>query len=862
VQVSNSAGSVNSATATITVNPPIVCGVDFTPTYEVQGTTDTSPLAGQTVTVEGVVVGDNEGPAPTLRGFFIQDETGDNNPTTSDGLFVFNGNNNSVSVGQVVRVTGKVSEFQGQTQLDTVTNIYNCGRTATIAPTDVTLPFPSADYPERYESMLVRLPQTLYVTESFQLGRFDQLVMSPGDRLRQPTQLADPGAPAQAIQNANDLNRVIVDDNLQNQNPDPIIFGGGTSPLSAANTVRMGDSATGITGILNYTWAGNGASPNAYRVRPTVPPNFVATNPRPTSPEDVGGTLHVAFANVLNFFNTFSGCTFGVGGAPADCRGAENATEYERQAAKTVSALLNLKSDVIGLSEVENDGYGPTSAIADLVNRLNAAAGPGTFAFIDADAATGQVNVLGTDAIKVALIYNPAKVTPVGNTAVLNTGAFGLFQLANGTQQGRSRPALAQTFQQNSDGARFTAVVNHLKSKSSACTDNVSPVGPDPDTGDLQGNCNLTRKQAAIEEVAWLATNPTGIADPDVLILGDMNSYAKEDPIKAFENGGYINLIAQNIGPNAYSYVFNGQSGYLDHALGSPSLSDQVSGITEYHINADEPTVLDYNTNFKSTGQVASLYAPDQYRASDHDPIVIGLNLDGVAPTINIASPAAGAIYLQDEAVAASYSCSDNPGGTGVASCIGTVPSGSNIDTSTPGSHTFTVMATDRAGNTASASVNYTVYAPRDYIKWVRDNIAALRATANKTDASKLDGIILNLDKALDLSLWRDASHPDPKKGGNVFSGLSEAVAQLRALQNDKKSIISPAVLQTFINQLYSSSRELASIAIGDATAAGGNTSKALDELAKADADFAAGKYASAVDHCGNAWNEALIALP
>lgn len=629
-----------TGTISLSINNLGLCGGTFTHTYEVQGTTETSPLNGQTnVVVQGVVVGDFEGASPALRGFFIQDETGDSDATTSDGLFVFNGNNDSVSAGQVVRVTGTVSEYQGQTQITANSGgVESCERTATITPTDVNLPFASATYPERFEGMLVRLPQTLYVTETYQLGRFGQILMSSGDRLRQPTQLSDPGGPAQTLQAANDLNQIIIDDSLQSQNPDPIIFGRGTSPLSASNTLREGDTATNITGILNYTWAGNAASPNAYRVRPTVQPDFQATNQRPTEPENIGGTLRVAGLNLLNFFNTYTGCTYGVGGAAADCRGADNQTEFDRQVAKTLAAVEATQADVIAFSEIENDGYGPSSAIVDLVTRLNTAEGAGTYAFIDADAATGQTNALGTDAIKVGIIYKPGKVTPVGNTAVLNTGAFGLFQITGSDPQGRSRPALAQTFKQNSNNEQFTVVANHLKSKGSACDNNISPVGPDPDTGDLQGNCNLTRKQAAQEEVTWLATNPTGIADPDILIMGDMNSYAKEDPIKAFENGGYTNLIASKIGQNAYSYVFDGQSGYLDHALGSPGLSSQVSGVTEFHNNADEPTALDYNTDFKSAGQISSLYAVDPFRASDHDPVLVGLNLTTVCDPLVVTS--------------------------------------------------------------------------------------------------------------------------------------------------------------------------------------------------------------------------------
>jgi uncharacterized protein len=174
-----------------------------------------------------------------------------------------------------------------------------------------------------------------------------------------------------------------------------------------------------------------------------------------------------------------------------------------------------------------------------------------------------------------------------------------------------------------------TLAVNHLKSKGSACLD-----VNDPDTGDGQGNCNLTRTAAAEALVDWLASDPTGSGDPDFLVMGDMNAYALEDPIAAITSAGYTDLADAFIGADeAYSYVFNGQSGYLDHALASANLFPQVTGVAEWHINTDEPHVLDYNVEFKTPGQVDSLYAPDPYRASDHDPVVIGLSLATPGPT-------------------------------------------------------------------------------------------------------------------------------------------------------------------------------------------------------------------------------------
>ncbi|ADD27048.1 Endonuclease/exonuclease/phosphatase [Meiothermus ruber DSM 1279] len=601
------------------------CDLPYTPIYKIQGSGMSAAITGDVAT-KGVVVGDYEGPTPALRGFYIHDPSGDGDVNTSDGIFVFNANNDSVRLGEVVRVVGTAGEFQDQTQISAA-SITRCG-TGTVTPTDVTLPFASATEAERYEGMLVRLPQTLYVTEHFQLGRFGQVVLSSGGRLKQPTHATTPGAAANALQARNNLNRIILDDALQNQNPDPILFGRNGQPLSASNTLRGGDTATGIVGVMTYTWAGNAASGNAYRVRPMGAlngyVNFVAANPRPATPPAVGGTLRVVGFNLLNFFNTFDGlpdtvdnCTYGLGGAPADCRGADTPAEFDRQWPKTVAAILAMNPDVLGLNELENDGYGPDSAIAFLVNKLNEATAPGTYAFIDADAATGQVNALGTDAIKVGLIYKPARVTPVGQTAVLNTPAF----VNGGDSAPRNRASLAQAFRQNDNGAIFIVNVNHLKSKGSPCDL--------PDQGDGQGNCNAVRTRAVQQLVAWLATHPTGIADPDILLIGDYNSYAQEDPIATLKKAGFINLLEARLGPDAYSYVFDGQWGYLDYALASASLNAQVSGVAEYHINADEPNVLDYNTNFKTPNLQVLLYAPDQYRTSDHDPVVVGLNLRG-----------------------------------------------------------------------------------------------------------------------------------------------------------------------------------------------------------------------------------------
>ncbi len=248
---------------------------------------------------------------------------------------------------------------------------------------------------------------------------------------------------------------------------------------------------------------------------------------------------------------------------------------------------------------------------------MNEALGVDTYDYID----TGYI---GTDAIKVAIIFNSATVTPYGSYAVLDSTVDPRFL------DDKNRPALAQTFQNNQTGGLFTVAVNHLKSKGSDCND----VG-DPDLGDGAGNCNITRTLAAQALVDWLASDPTNSGDADYLIIGDLNSYDKEDPIDAIKAGpdgmpgtadDYTDTIFQFLGEDAYSYVFDGQIGYLDHALASANLDPQITGVTIWHNNADEPDILDYDMTFKASAQDA-LYAPTPYRASDHDPVVIGLQI-------------------------------------------------------------------------------------------------------------------------------------------------------------------------------------------------------------------------------------------
>jgi hypothetical protein len=614
------------------------CQQPFTPIYQIQGSGSTTPIPGA-VTTQGVVIGDYEGTAAdSFEGFYLQDPTGDGNAATSDGIFVFTGaGSNLVGVGDVVRVTGFARERFSQTTINgsnsnsaAVTQVIDCGSGSVPAPVDVEMPFATTTYLERFEGMLVRFPQALVIAEYFNYDRFGELVLAlPLDGESRPftgTAIDEPGvgpgSPANQRTLANALRRVTLDDGIDTQNPNSVRHPNG-APFSLDNRFRGGDTVQGATGVLAFDFS-------LYRIQPTAPAAYTATNPRPEEPEDVGGDVTVAAMNTLNYFLTLDYPS----GDPLDnacgasetleCRGADSdqPAEFTRQRDKILAAISGLDADVIGLNELENTpGVDPA---ADLVAGLNAIPEGATYASI-------STGVIGTDAIRVGMIYRPEVVTPVGDFEVLTSAVDPRFD------DTRSRPALAQTFEENFTGERFTVIVNHLKSKGSACAG-------DPDILDGQGNCNQTRLAAARALVDWAATDPTGSGDPDFLIIGDLNSYAKEDPIDAVRAGtddtagtadDWTNLIETFLGTYAYSFVFDGQAGYLDHALSNPGLTGQVTGAAEWHINADEPDLLDYDMSFKSDTQ-DGFYEPNAFRASDHDPVRVGLNLNAPA-TIAVA---------------------------------------------------------------------------------------------------------------------------------------------------------------------------------------------------------------------------------
>ncbi|EFK96427.1 extracellular nuclease, partial [sediment metagenome] len=598
--------------------PGGTCGDPVVYIHQIQGSGAVfDPAFGGVQSVEAVVTAI----APGLGGLYIQEEPvdADADPMTSEGLFVYLGEapDPSLAVGDLVRVTGTVTEYvtsggaSSQTELAGSPIVTACGQGAAIPPAAVMFPLLDTAELEAVEGMVVSLPQALVISEYYNFDRYGEVVVSlppeGWDRLYTPTAVVEPGQDAIDLAADYATRRITIDDARSAQNPDPAIHPGNGLEFTLDNRFRGGDTIAGIAGVIDHTFG-------LYRLQPTTYGTYGVVNPRPESPDPVGGNVRVATMNVLNYFLTLddSGPICGPD-QDLECRGADDAEELERQRAKLLDALARIEGDVVGLVEMENTpGVEPA---ADLVAGLNDLVGGGTYAFID----TG---IIGTDAIRVGLIYKPAVVRPVGDFAILDSSVDARFL------DDKNRPVLAQTFEDRASGERFTVAVNHLKSKGSPCDD----VG-DPDLGDGQGNCNLTRTAAAEALVDWLSSDPTGSGDGRYLIIGDLNSYDKEDPIDTLLAGGYTDLVGAFGGELAYSYVFDGQLGYLDYALASADLVSTVTGATVWHINADEPDLLDYDTTFKQPAQDA-LYEPNAFRSSDHDPVIVGLDLE--APQLRV----------------------------------------------------------------------------------------------------------------------------------------------------------------------------------------------------------------------------------
>jgi predicted extracellular nuclease len=583
----------------------------------VQGGDGHSPLSGAVVGVRGVVTADFQGSFPALGGFYIQSlpDDEDEDPGTSEGLWVADrGSAASVpaSAGDVVRVTGTVSESGGLTQLVSVSMMAVQGRSELPEPAALELPMKSGVAFEAQEGMRVRFPQVLAVTSCSSItggtdnyARYGELVLVAGGPLVAPTEFMDPndvpasGTTAAGRGNAAAVHeyerqmvrRVItLDDASTAQFPDPTPF------LNSRGTRRCGDTVTGLTGVMAFA---NGS----YKVLPTEPVPFVDANPRPDEPPAVPGRLRVAGMNVHNYFTTFGGTSD---------RGASGPEEFQRQKDKVVAALAGLDAHVLGLMEVQNR----EETVQDLLSALNAAVDE-RYAVVPDPPGGYPAGGAAADHIRCLLLFRPSRLGLVSGCRMDMDAAWH----STGTTPLPLRFPLAQTFEELESGEKFTLCVNHWKSKSSS-----GATGADQDQNDGQSAYNDLRRRQAARLNAWLRELAAESGEPDQMILGDLNSYGEEDPLDVLRAGGWQDQGQRFHGMNDYSYLINGRRGRLDHLFATISMAAQITGQVHWHINADEPEFYDYRLSNKRPAQKL-LNVGTAFRSSDHDPVLAGVTL-------------------------------------------------------------------------------------------------------------------------------------------------------------------------------------------------------------------------------------------
>ncbi|MBE9638728.1 ExeM/NucH family extracellular endonuclease [Salipiger mangrovisoli] len=635
----------------------------------VQGAGAASGKLGEMVSLSALVT------LVTSDGFYLQEEEADSdgNALTSEGIFVYTGGGYAVTLGDLVEVTGSVTEFLGLTEITSVSSVEILGSGYALpAATVLAL---SPDETPNYEalegmrlSVTTGTSEALTVIENFNLDRYGQITVSAGTQT-QPTQLYDAqteAAEIAALAAANANARLLLDDGVSTQNPDSYgnlpggtgddgngVLDRGDDFSDAGTTVRLGAEVDGpVEGVLTYAfgeWTLNVAETLTL---------VEATNSgaRSASPEEVGGSLQVASYNVLNFFTTLTGGT-GPDGT-LEPRGADDDAEFARQASKLVQGIIGTGAEVLALQEIENNG---TTAIGTLVDLLNDEGTGASYAYVDP---TGTGDFIGSDAITTGIIYDAAEVTVLYSDALVYDEASSAATYAIASELAgsigrsfddlqRNRPSVAATFRDNDSGETFTIVSSHFKSKGdsglqsladaaeswlsanagaanhAAVSDLLSQLYADAnfDQGDGQGFWNGVRLDAAMELADWISTEYGGGGASNYLLLGDMNSYAEEDAVQYLDDdAGLTDLIDTFIGQDtAYSYVFDGMQGTLDQGLADSALAARVTGVTEWHINADEPDLINYDTTFKDP----AFYNDGVYASSDHDPLIVGLDFTG-----------------------------------------------------------------------------------------------------------------------------------------------------------------------------------------------------------------------------------------
>ncbi len=652
----------NRADFVLAAPTPVACGAACVPAptgpraatiAEVQGTGSTSPLVGETVVVEGVVTGAY--PVGGLRGFFLQTQGTGPEPRTdgaSDGVFVFQFGelDPDAVVGNFVQVTGKVSEFNGLTEISADgADVVDAG--SDFSPVQaLATSWPTTDAArESIEGMLFAPTGAYTVTNTFATNQFGEVGLAVGSTpLLQSTDVAPPGSEAaRAVDADNAARKVTLDDGSSSnftassysrttcgERPVPCLLNADQTPAYVSTTapVRVGAPVTFTAPVVvDYRF-------NLWRFQPTAPvlgPDNAGspatfTNTRTPAPDAADLSqlgrpdLKVASFNVLNYFTDLgdadpactayydrdsSGNTVRDG---CDRRGAWDAGDLMRQQEKEVSAINALGADVVGLMEIENSaklGHDRDASLSRLVDALNAQAGVGTWAFVPSSAELPSIDL--QDFITNAIIYKPANVMRVDRSRALGTAS------EQGQAFANAREPIAQVFKaKHGKGDKFLFVVNHFKSKGSP-----GPFPGDEDSGDGQGSSVTSRILQAQALRDWVPTAVEETSTKAVVMAGDYNSYTLEDPLDVLYKAGYTN-VGPKFDQGQYSYSFSGLAGSLDHILVNAAALRMATGADHWNINSGESLALEYSRyNYHAT----DFHDPGPYRSSDHDPVVLGL---------------------------------------------------------------------------------------------------------------------------------------------------------------------------------------------------------------------------------------------
>ncbi|GEL94203.1 ExeM/NucH family extracellular endonuclease [Cellulomonas composti] len=607
---------------------------------EIQGTGTNSPLVDETVVTTGVVTATYPAGTGQRAGYVIQTAgTGGTlgERTSSDAVFVYSPSTTaSVEIGDNVTVTGEVSEFNGLTEL-TVTgagDLEVLDTTETVTPLTGAWPA-TASAREAIESMLLLPTGDMTVSNTYSTNQYGEVGLAVGDEpLLQWTEVADPQdtEAVQLVKDDNFARGVVLDDALSinflsaaNQSLVP-------SYVSLTNPVRVGAAVTFdhpvIVTFLNNVWKLDPTGP----VTGTTGSPVTFENDRTPAPRAVGGYVTVASFNVLNYFTTLGtddpsctsykdragdGVTVNTG---CDQRGAWDSADLTRQQDKIVAAINSLDADVVGLLEIENSlvvDDDADEALGTLVGALNAAAGTTKWAFVPSSSELPPASEM--DVITNGIIYQPAAVVRQGESHALGTLSSGNEAFSN------AREPIAQAFAPVGDGDPLLVVVNHFKSKGSA-----GPLPGDADTGDGQGASNASRVAQATALRDWVPTIQGDVES--VALVGDFNSYTKEDPLEVLYDAGYADAT-ESLAPGEYSYSFDGLAGSLDHVLLNEAALGRATGADVWEINAEESIALEYS-RYNYHG--ALYYAADPYRSSDHDPVIVGLSATAAAEPVDL----------------------------------------------------------------------------------------------------------------------------------------------------------------------------------------------------------------------------------